>query len=123
MRKEGKFKKSIVIKRAGKYRLTAFWNDSDRERKVQDKDIVIEVPKGEARRPEANPTLLNLMASDTDGFMHLDEIDRLTTLIPSEPLKTVREEKTEFWDSSAMLALIVVLLGIEWILRKKYNMA
>ena len=121
--KAGKYKKSIVIKRAGKYRLTAFWNDSDRERKVQDKDIVIELPKGEAKRPEANPTLLNLMASDADGFMHLDEIDRLTKLIPSEPLKMVREEKTEFWDSSATLALIVVLLAVEWILRKKYNMA
>ena len=121
--KPGEYKKSLVIKRAGKYRLTALWDDRDRERKVQDKDIVIQVPKGEAKRPEANPTLLNLMASNADGFMHLDEIDRLTKLIPSEPLKTVREEKTEFWDSSVTLALIVVLLGIEWILRKKYNMA
>ncbi len=29
----------------------------------------------------------------------------------------------ELWDSKAMLLLIVVLLGCEWILRKRANMA
>lgn len=119
----GEYKTTIVPKRAGKFLLTALWGDKERGSKVQSKKITIEVPESEARRPEANPVLLGLVASNRQNFLHLDEVDRLGTLIHAEPLRTVREKKREIWDTRLTLALILLLLAAEWILRKRYNMA
>ncbi|KPK82747.1 MAG: hypothetical protein AMJ81_09345 [Phycisphaerae bacterium SM23_33] len=119
----GQYKTTIAPKRAGKFLLTALWGDPNRDNKVQSKEIAIEVPQAEARRPEANPALLGLVASSKENFLYVDEVDRLTELIPADPLRTVREKKREIWDSNITLVLIVPLLAAEWILRKRYNMA
>ena len=119
----GQYKTTIAPKRAGKFRLTALWGDPNQQSKVQPKEITIEVPQAEARRPEADPALLNLVASAKDHFLYVDEVDRLSELVHAKPLQTVRERKREMWDCRATLALIVLLLATEWLLRKKYNMA
>ena len=63
------------------------------------------------------------IASRPENFLAIHEIDRLADLVPVDRKTAVREVPWELWDSNLMLLLIVVLLAVEWALRKKYNMA
>jgi hypothetical protein len=47
----------------------------------------------------------------------------LADLIPFKPATVPSKDQRELWDSLLTLLLIVLLLAIEWALRKKYNMA
>jgi hypothetical protein len=90
---------------------------------VTSKKIFVELPKAEARRREANPQTLRTIASRSDRFLHIHEASRLAELIPPGRLKTTRQQANKLWDCPLTLIVIVLLLAIEWIVRKKYNMA
>ena len=87
------------------------------------KRITIENPRAEARRSEASPATLQTFATRAEFCLRAHEVDRLAELIPAGRLKAAEEKTWELWDSPLTLVLILTLLGIEWILRKKYNMA
>jgi hypothetical protein len=85
--------------------------------------------QAEARRPEADMSTLAHplgVASGEDHFARLDEMDKLSKLIPPGRLTFVHHRTREFLDSAplagAILGLFVVLLGAEWVIRKRYNM-
>lgn len=121
--KPGRYKATIRATRTGTFELTALKGDPMAADKVQSKTIRIELPKAEALRPEADRQTMRNIASRPEHFLEIHEIDRLTELIPSDRKTAVREEPWELWDSNLTLLLIGVLLAVEWIFRKKYNMA
>jgi hypothetical protein len=122
-KKPGRYKAAIVAKHTGTYKLTALEGDPLAVEKVASKRIVIELPKAESRKTEADLATMKNVASRNENFMMIHEIDRLTELIPPGQLRTVHEQPHYLWDTPTMLIIIVLLLTTEWILRKKYNMA
>jgi len=124
----GKYKLSLVPKQPGKYLLSALWDmgREKRNRLVQSKEIKILIPKAEDKRPEARADLLRLLASSEENFLPIRDVDKLARLIRAEPLQTVREEKREIWELPDLLRLVlltaVLLLSVEWVCRKAYNM-
>jgi len=122
-KKPGRYKRTIVARRTGTFELTALRSGTDSPDDVTSKKIVVELPKAEARRPEADPETLRAVASREDRFMAIHEVDRLAELIPQGRLKTTRQQVHKLWDCPMTLIAIVLLLAIEWIVRKKYNMA
>ncbi len=121
--KPGRYKRTIVAAHTGSFEITALRTGADAADDVTSKKIFIELPKAEARRREANRQSLRTIASREDHFLHVHEISRLAELIPSGRLKTTRQQANNLWDCPLTLILIVLLLAIEWIVRKKYNMA
>ena len=63
------------------------------------------------------------VASRPEYFLRIHEVDELARLIPSDRKTAVREVPWELWDSNLTLLLICLLLTVEWIVRKKNNMA
>jgi hypothetical protein len=90
---------------------------------VARKRIEIAAPAVEYARTEADPRTLETIASRKENFLQIYDIGRLADLIPFKPATVPSKDQRELWDSLLTLLLIVLLLAIEWALRKKYNMA
>ncbi len=121
--RDGRYRITIPALHTGTYELTALKGDPQAREKVAVKRITIELSQEEMRRLDADVETMKGLATRDRNFLNLWEIDRLAELMPSKPLPIIRDERMEIWDSNLTLLLIVILLGIEWLLRKKYNMA
>jgi hypothetical protein len=121
--KPGKYKRTIVAGQTGSFEVTALRTGSDSPDDVTSKKIFVELPKAEARRRESNPKTLQTIASRAEYFMGIHEASRLVKEIPPGRLQTTRQQTSKLWDCPLTLIIIVLLLGVEWIVRKKYNMA
>ncbi len=121
--KPGRYKATIRAARTGTFELTALKGDPMAREKVQSKTIRIELPKAESIRTEADRATMENIASRRENFLEIHQIDRLAGLIPSDRKTAVRKVPWELWDSNLMLLLIALLLAVEWIFRKKHNMA
>jgi len=119
----GRYKGTVTAAHTGTYELTAMRGDPQARRRVASKRITIELPRGETLRTEADRTTMETVASHPDYFLDICDADKLPELIPPGRLRVSRRINRELWDSKFALGLIVVLLTVEWILRKKYNMA
>ncbi|MCP4377582.1 MAG: VWA domain-containing protein [bacterium] len=121
--KPGKYKRTILARETGSFEVTALRSGGDSPDDVTSKKIFVELPKAEARRREANPKTLQRIASGPDYFMGIHEASSLAKRIPSGREKITRMDPSNLWDCPLTLIIIVLLLGAEWIIRKKYNMA
>ncbi len=114
--------------RPGRYHLTIRGEGESFHENVAGKDILIQLPRAESRRKEADDTTLRLIgqrasaANEEGNFLYLHELDLLAERIPPGRLRTVHEVPLELWDSPLAMILIVGLLTVEWILRKRFKM-
>ena len=121
--KPGRYKRTIVLAHTGAFEVTALRSGEDSPDDVTSKKIFVQLPKAEARRREANKQTLRTIASRDDRFLDVHEISKLSELIPPGRLKTTRQQASKLWDCPLTLIIIVLLLAVEWIGRKKCNMA
>jgi len=119
----GQYSKEIVAAHQGAFLLTALRGDPKAGEKVASKEIIIAPSEVENVRTEANLETMKNIASKPEYFRPIQEVDRLAELIPSGRLTAVNDDPKRLWDTRVSLLLIVLLLAVEWILRKKYNMA
>ena len=119
----GRYKLTIKAPQKGAYQFTAMRNHPDADELVAGKRIVVELPQAEAKHPEADEATMKTIASRPENFLRVADAGRLADLIPHGRRPSVNEVHRELWDSRLMLLLAIALLAIEWILRKKYNMA
>ncbi|MGB2823786.1 MAG: hypothetical protein WBF17_22600, partial [Phycisphaerae bacterium] len=121
--KPGRYKATIRAIRTGTFELTALKGDPMAKEKVQSKTIRVELPKAESIRTEADRATMENIASRRENFLEIHDVNRLARLIPSDRKTAVRKVPWELWDSKLTLLVIVMLLTVEWVFRKKYNMA
>ncbi len=121
--KEGRFSATIKLVHTGTFELTVPDDYPLGRDKVQPKTIRVDLPRAEAVRSEADRAAMMGLPSRPENFLEVQQVDRLASLIPSDKKTAVREKHLEMWDSNLTLALIVLLLAIEWIVRKKHNLA
>ena len=121
--KPGRYKRTIIAAHTGEFEITALRGGPHSPDDVTSKKIFIRLPKAEARRREANPQTLMTVASGTERFMGVHEVAKLAEQIPHGRLTTTRQQPSKLWDCPLTLIVIVLLLAIEWMVRKKYNMA
>ncbi|MBS3733983.1 MAG: hypothetical protein KGY99_03555 [Phycisphaerae bacterium] len=83
----------------------------------------------EMRRPEANPALLRQLVGPqaAERCLPLEQMDRLETMLSREPLTFRRQQQRDLLSArrpaAILLSLVVLLLAVEWFVRKRYNMA
>jgi hypothetical protein len=118
---QGRYEAILPIKLEGTYLLTAKRGDEAYADQVATKTIVVTQPEEELRHPEADPDRLKTMAPE-GKFLPIQEADGLVKLIGPGRMTVYHDEPHDLWDVPLALTVIVVLLGIEWILRKRSNM-
>jgi len=118
----GHYAADVPLTAVGEFELTALRDDPTYKDDVAGKTITVTLPEQEFRHPEADLATLRTIAPE-GRFVLIHEADKLGELIPSGQMSVFYEVPHELWDAPLAVVVIVILLGCEWILRKKYNMA
>ena len=86
--------------------------------------FLVELPNVEFADPQLNRGLLQLLAATSGGAcLNLDRLADLPSRIPDCRESLVTQSKPiELWDTSRVLWLLVILLGIEWAVRKRWHL-
>ncbi len=122
----GWFEGRFVPDRVGSYRLrVALPGDTTETADEVTREVHVARPNIEILRPQMDRSALVRMASGSEGGRYFDvnEMAALPALIPDvHEETTVKSRPNSLWDNGWVLALLVVLLGGEWALRKWYRM-
>ncbi len=93
---------------------------SDAALKARSQFVVLPPESGEMTQTAANESLLKQMATDTGGaFLREEELSSLPELLSPLSSGRVVESETLIWQSYWWFAAIVILLAVEWVLRKR----
>lgn len=86
--------------------------------------FAVELPNIEFAEPQLNRKLLQLLASASGGAcLNVDRLTDLPGRIPDRYESLVMQSKPiDLWDTSRVLWLLVILLGIEWTVRKRWHL-
>jgi hypothetical protein len=118
----GWFEGRFVPDRVGGYRLSLAIPSSASEKVTEvTREISVARPNIEIIRPQMEETALRRLAEDSFGgrYFRVDEANQVPALIPDVSEKTtIKSRPTMLWDNGYVLALLVVLAGGEWALRK-----
>ena len=52
----------------------------------------------------------------------MSDLGRLNDLVNSEPVSTTVRSERSLWDNGWVVTLLVVLLGMEWFMRRKHDL-
>jgi hypothetical protein len=50
------------------------------------------------------------------------QVDELLSLVDRDPHRTTITTQIPLWDNTWMMVLLVVLMGTEWIVRRRYDL-
>lgn len=105
---------------SGRYRLEANENDKGVSNTTE-----FQVAAVNEELSDTNMRLENLkrMAQLTGGsVLNVGELSKLKDLIKTEPLTTTLRSERPLWDNGWIAALLILLLGMEWFMRRKYDL-
>ncbi|MFO1001760.1 MAG: hypothetical protein U0936_15595 [Planctomycetaceae bacterium] len=93
---------------------------SDAALKARSRFVVLPPESGEMTQTSANETLLKqIAAASGGGYLREEELFRLPELLSPLSSGRVVESDTQIWQSYWWFAAIVILLTVEWALRKR----
>jgi uncharacterized membrane protein len=86
--------------------------------------ITVKVPRLELSNPQVDRTLLTRLASETNGeVVAYDEArDKLPKIITSAAKVVPVDTNQRLWDAPLAMSIFVLLITVEWVLRKVYGM-
>jgi len=117
---EGLFRAKLAAGKPGTYSLVA--EPLDRDEEVAEATFIVEDTTLEKSDPLVDVRTLELIARASDGkVLAPDEFKRLLVdkLVPEAGIRRAGEPKrTDLWDKSWVLLVVVGLLAAEWILRR-----
>lgn len=118
---KGSFRKTIVPTRPGDYRLTAATDDPKDE--PPEKLFHVVQSSLEGRDLLLNEASLRDMAGASDGgdYRYLADLPKLAPVAKERRINTNVQED-DLWDNGWTLAIAVGLLGLEWLLRKRWRL-
>ena len=105
---------------AGRYRLEA--NEDDQE-VSNTTEFQVAVVNEELADTNMRLEGLERIARLTGGVtLSVRELPGLTSLVNAEPITTTVRSERPLWDNGVVAALLVGLLGIEWIVRRRHDL-
>jgi len=87
--------------------------------------ILVRWPDDESRRPETDHALLAELSASTGGStLDATTLGQLEELLPNREVKIAGEpELATLWDRPVVLVVILVMVGVEWLVRRLVRLA
>ncbi len=105
---------------AGRYRLEANENDKDVSNTTEFQVAVVNEELSDTNMRLGG---LKRMAQLTGGsVLSLSDLGKLDGLLDTQPLTTTVRSERPLWDNGWIAALLILLLGMEWFMRRKYDL-
>ncbi len=120
---EGLFERTVRADVPGTYR---FWveDPAQPDKRLSQRIVEVSVPRLEILNPSLNQPYLSSLAETTDGTSRgLHDLEGLVDSLHGDSRRIpVRTEEQELWDRWDILAGVMLVLGAEWALRKRFNL-
>ena len=118
--KAGTYQAHVTARFVGLHRLRVAPASGDGASPVEH-TFLVEAPRVELADPRLDRGFLRVLAERSGGaLVGLDQVEQLAEYLPNRRESVVVLGKPQpLWDNGTVLSLLVMLLGIEWILRKK----
>jgi hypothetical protein len=120
---DGFYERTIRAGVPGTFR---FWieDPSHPEKRLAMKAVEVQIPTLEILNPTLDQARLASLAEMTAGkALGLHQVKELEQLLKGESRRIpVRTEQKDLWDRWEVILILVLLLGTEWAVRKRYNL-
>ena len=105
---------------AGRYRFEANEND---QRVSSTTEFQVTQVNRELTETSVDLANLKRIANLTGGeLLSIQEFGKLTSLVNAEPVTIEVRSERPMWDNGLVAFLLVGLMGLEWIMRRKYDL-
>jgi hypothetical protein len=102
------------------------WTGSDDMKQVvraATMQFQVELPNLEYDRPTLDQPTLEAMAKQTGGQVFaLEDADKISSAFHVHRVARVLEDRQEIWNAPGLFGGVLLLLFLEWVLRKKFRM-
>ncbi|UCE05727.1 MAG: hypothetical protein JSW07_19375 [bacterium] len=120
---EGKYEGALQALQGGDYSYVATATYNNREIGKDQGQFSVENFKLEFFQTKMNATLLQQLALKTNGrFFNDNTFSSLDTLLRFPPRRTLESIEMQLWNKLVLLIAAIILLSIEWFIRKRSGM-
>ena len=75
-------------------------------------------------QPRLNDAVLRRLSSETSGrYIPAERADELPSLLRASRVDAGTPEMRDLWHNGWSLAVIIMLLGVEWVIRRRAGLA
>ena len=116
---------TFVPRRRGTYVLSVSEPRSLKRAEIAERSVTVAPGDPERRRLEADHEFLRMVAGRTRGRVHVlpDDIGRLVDAIPDKSVQVPDDIQEPLWDTRLVLMAFVLLIVVEWVIRKVHGLA
>jgi hypothetical protein len=120
----GTFEATLNPKKTGRHSLRIRTAAAEAEGATIETSFDVVLPSVETNQVWLDKPLLKELAETSGGkYFDIDQLDELAAAVPDKTRQIeVREKPDPLWDVRGMLFCLVGLLGVEWLVRKRYKL-
>jgi hypothetical protein len=120
----GTFEATLTAKKTGRHSLRVRTAAAEAEGATIETSFDIVLPSVETNQVWLDKPLLKELAETSGGkYFDIDQLDQLAAAVPDKTRQIeVREKPDPLWDVRGMMFALVGLLGVEWLVRKRYKL-
>lgn len=120
----GTFEATLIAKKTGRHSLRVRTAAAEAEGATIETSFDVVLPSVETNQVWLDKPLLKELAETSGGkYFDIDQLDQLVAAVPDKTRQIeVREKPDPLWDVRGMMFLLVGLLGVEWLVRKRYKL-
>jgi uncharacterized membrane protein len=121
---DGRYSAAVRFDQPGVYRLVADVRRGQATLGSASRALLVGGVDVELAEPRLNESVLRRIAESSDGqYLRADEVGTLPALIQQSDAGQPPIEMRDLWHNGYSLAVIVILLGAEWVLRRRVGLA
>ncbi len=122
--RKGRYQTSVIARHMGRNNVVIELQKADGTSMQIKHQFSVKMPNVESADPRMNKDLLTEIAQRAGGqYFAVNEISSVVDAVPQRrKITTVHGRPIPLWDTSRVLLLFVILLTIEWALRKRFRL-
>ena len=121
---EGRYAVASRFDQPGVYRIEAIASRGRANLGAASRPVLVGGVDLEMMQPRLNEAVLRRLSSETNGhYIAAEQADELPSLIRESRVDAGTPEMRDLWHNGWSLAVIIMLLGVEWVMRRRAGLA